>query len=84
MINSIIIKIVKKNEFPKYFLIDNEYTSDRQNIAMTFNEYYVNIGSKLASSIWILDGVNFKNYLNETLEECFAFQQVDKDKVGIT
>ena len=52
---------------------------------MTFNEFlYANIGSKLASSIWILDGINFKNYLNETLEQCFAFQQVDKDKVGIT
>ena len=71
----------KKNEFPKYFLIDHEYTSDRHNIPMTFNEYYANIGSKLASSIRIPDGVNFKNYLNTPLEQCFEFQKVDRVKV---
>ena len=48
---------------------------------MTFNEYYVNIGSKLASSVRIPDGVNFKNYLNTPLEQCFEFKQVDRDNV---
>ena len=53
----------QKNEFPKYFLIDNEYTSDRHNIAMTFNEYYVNIGSKLAGSIRIPEFIEEFNFL---------------------
>ena len=39
MINSIIGQN-KKNEFPKCFVLDNNYISDKQKIADAFNEYY--------------------------------------------
>ena len=33
------------------FLINNQYTTDRQTIANTFNKYFINVGSSLAKKI---------------------------------
>ena len=33
------------------FLINGQYVSDRKTIANTFNNYFINVGSSLASSI---------------------------------
>ena len=33
------------------FLINGQYVSDRKTIANTFNDYFINVGSSLASSI---------------------------------
>ena len=33
------------------FLINGQYVSDRKTIATTFNNYFINVGSTLVSSI---------------------------------
>ena len=58
MINSIIGQN-KKNEFPKCFVVKNNYISDKQKIADAFNEYYAEAGTKLAQKIETPDGINF-------------------------
>ena len=35
----------------KYFLINNQYTSDRKTIANAFNKYFINVGSTLANNM---------------------------------
>ena len=41
----------KNNNFPKRLLINNKETCDEENIANEFNQYFVDVGSKLAENI---------------------------------
>ena len=80
MINSIIGQN-KKNEFPKCFVVDNNYISDKQKIADAFNEYYAEAGTKLAQTIRTLDGINFQKYMNLTVAPDFEFHTTNRNTV---
>ena len=40
-----------KNSLPKHFILNNRIIFDQKTIANSFNEYFVNVGPKLASEI---------------------------------
>ena len=46
----------------KLFIINNQYTTDRQTIANTFNNYFMNVGSSLA-----------KIFFNQIPIRCYMF-----------
>ena len=40
-----------KNSLPKYIILNNRNIFDEETIATSFNEYFVNVGPKLACEI---------------------------------
>ena len=81
MINEIINKKKFSNSFPKQFLINDNLESDPKTIAQQFNNYFVEIGPKLASSIKNNDHGTYKDYLNNPIQQTFLFNSINKSEI---
>lgn len=85
---STINNILNRNSVPKQlpgsFLINDIVTSDRQEIANGFNNFFVNIGSNLAKDIGSPSTrINFNDYLkSEKTDSTFQFDLVSPNTVG--
>ena len=83
---STIKTILNKNQlncdFPKYFLANGVYISDKKAIANKFNEYFINVGPSLADSINMPDGQSFTDYLRIPTACTFNFEKVSHQVVS--
>ena len=80
-INEIINKDKKKKNFPEQFLIDDKLISDKSMITNKFNQYFVEIGPKLAEKISLPKNKSFEEYLRNPVTQHFSFSLIDKDNV---
>ena len=60
----------------KELIIDDAIISDEQSIAKSFNNFFVNIGTKLASEINDLPHEESTNNLSPTVESIFKFNEI--------
>ena len=63
-----------------HLLINDIKITDSNNIANTFNSYFVNLATDLLSRIPLTPG-NFENYLNLPLPNSFYFTEIKEDEV---
>ena len=82
MIKEVINKSKNKQDFPKYFLINEEQISDPLTIANRFNEYFVNIGPNLANRITAPSNTSYKDYLTDDIRTSFRFSVVTNVEVS--
>ena len=76
-----ICKKKKKEEFPKYFLENDDIITDDQGIADCFNDFFVNIGPNLSNKISPPDGKSFKDFLTSSISSSFTFSLVTEEEV---
>ena len=79
-IKEVINKTKNKHDFPNHFLIDDVNVSDPLMIANKFNEFFVNIGPKLADGIISPLNTNFKDYLTSECNTSFKFSLATNDQ----
>ena len=66
-----------KFEFPKCFHINRLRVTNNKDIATKFNEFFVNIGSKLANSIKSnTNDIPFTSYLKNKTSSTFSFSEI--------
>ena len=83
-IKDILNKSTKKDQFPKFFMVNDIKLDDPRDIANGFNKYFVEIGPKLANSIAPLPNKSFTDYLKKPVTKNFTFMNVtDKQIVEI-
>ena len=65
MLNNILNRRAKAKELPKEFILGGttKKISNPQEIANAFNEYFINIGPKIANKIKNTTNASFENYL---------------------
>ena len=80
-IKQIINRSDKIREFPKYFNIDNIEVSNPTEIATKFNDYFTEIGPKLAESILPPQGRYFTDYLKTPAQINLNFTDIDEKTV---
>ena len=76
VIKSILNKSNCNKHFPKYFLIDGDFTNDPKIIANKFNQYFTNIGPELASKISQPTDKSFRDFLRQPTDKIFKFELV--------
>ena len=69
----ILNKKESKSEFPPYFIDKDRRISGSQNIADQFNEYFIQIGPKLAGGIDIANKLPFDSYQQNPTPSSFQF-----------
>jgi len=74
-INSLLGKGKKNGQLPESFNFNNTDVTDKSVIANEFNNFFTNIGPKLASEIPYRNG-NFMDYLKEPRDNIFNFDLV--------
>lgn len=72
-INSILNRHKISSTFPEYFSIDGSIVSDPLIIANAFNDFFINTGPRLASSLISPKGTSYENYLIEKPDSSFNF-----------
>ena len=80
----ILNKKKSKSEFPPYFIDKNRRISGSQNIADQFNEYFIQIGPKLAGEIDTANKLPFDSYLQNPTPSSFQFDYttpIDVEKI---
>ena len=80
----ILNKKKSKSEFPPYFIDKNRRISGSQNIADQFNEYFIQIGPKLAGEIDTANKLPFDSYLQNPTPSSFQFNYttpIDVEKI---
>ena len=80
-IKDIINKTKSKGDYPEYFIKDETKITDDNDIANEFNNFFVNIGPKLAAEIDKPHDVDFKDYLCNPVQTEFNFKLVDNGDV---
>ena len=71
-----------KFEFPKCFHINRLRVTNNKDIANKFNEFFVNIGSKLANSIKSnTNDIPFTSYLKNKTSSTFSFSEITEETV---
>ena len=71
-----------KFEFPKCFHINRLRVTNNKDIANKFNEFFVNIGSKLANSIkYKTNDIPFTSYLKNKTSSTFSFSEITEETV---
>ena len=76
LINTLLGKQNKNHTSIKELIIDDAIISDEQSIAESFNNFFVNIGAKLASEIDDLPHEESTNNLSQTIESIFKFSEI--------
>ena len=80
-IKGILNKSNAKSDFPSHFLVNGAKTSDAQLIANKFNEYFVQIGPKLASNIKTDNRSSIDTYLRRQYFTNFAFNLTNPNEI---
>ena len=66
---------------PDIFKINNTKVDNKLEIANAFNDYFKNIGEKLADNIHYNGSMSFDNYLKKSNETEFSFSQITEKQV---
>ena len=66
---------------PDIFKINNTKVDNELEIANAFNDYFKNIGDKLADNIHYNGSMSFENYLKTSNETEFSFSQITEKQV---
>ena len=82
VIRNILNKNKSKSSLPDEMKINNCLIKDKETIAHSFNKYFANIGSTLASGLKDVPDNSHMNYLNDPVSTFFSFQNVDEDTVS--
>ena len=69
------------DKFPNVFLIDNKMCSDKDLIANKFNEYFAQIGSRLAWNIDVANKRSHESYLGNPCEVEFNFTLTTPEEI---
>ena len=69
------------DKFPSVFLIENKMCSDKDLIANKFNEYFTQIGPRLAGNIDIANKRSYESYLGNPCEVEFNFTRTTSEEV---
>ena len=81
-IKQLLNKNYKQFECPSTFKINGVNISDKKEIAQQFNNFFVNIGSKLAETILPKHQIKpFDSYLKDQCNSTFNFVPVTRDEV---
>ena len=70
-----------KYKFPNVFLIENKMCSDKDLIANTFNEYFTQIGPRLAANIDVANKRSYESYLGNPCEVEFNFTRTTPEEI---
>ena len=81
-INEVITRKTKEN-FPEFMKINNDITTDKYNIANSFNIYFNKIGIDMASTIEHKSNVSFNSYLKPKCHTNFSFKSIDEKDIKI-
>ena len=81
VIRYILNKTHGKKDYPAQFNLNGAHESDRTLVANSFNQYFTNIGKKLANKITNPVGKSHKDYLNFPCQTRFNFTIVDENAV---
>jgi hypothetical protein len=76
----ITLKKVNYNSFPTLIKVGNERITDVAAIASEFNEYFTNIGTKLAESIPVVNS-SYKKFLRKPHGNSFMLIPVDCSEI---
>ena len=82
VIRNILNKNKSKSSLPDEMKINNCLIKDKETIAHSFNKYFANIGSTLASGLKDVPDNSHMNYLNDPVSTFFSFQNVDEDTMS--
>ncbi|NJK82731.1 MAG: hypothetical protein HC912_01880 [Saprospiraceae bacterium] len=80
-INSIMNKTKSKKQLPKYFVVNRSEVSGEKEIANGFNQYYVNIGPKLADRISTPQNKCFHDYFKDLCSKEFILHEINQDVI---
>ena len=81
-INNILNRNKRVKSFPQFFKDDGIEIENKLLIANKFNNFFTNIGPKLAEQIDTPTNYHFKDYLSERLQYKFKFEMVDEPTVN--
>ena len=70
-----------KTLFPSFFIIDNKEITNKEIIAANFNDYFTNIGPKLAAKINSTNKPSYMSFLTNPTEHTFSFAEVDSGEI---
>ena len=76
-INEVLHKTTKSKEFQDTFMINGNLINDKATIANKFNEYFVEIGPKLAEKIDMPENQSYKDYLKYPFHRQFHFKPIE-------
>ena len=82
LINKVLNKTETEDSFPHYFIIDGQAFNDKKAIANMFNNFFTNIGIKLANDITVSPDHNFKDYLLNKPGVSFSFKSVSELEIN--
>ena len=81
-IKELINKNRKQHDFPKSFNVNGILITDKKKIANEFNEFFANIGSKLAETIYNKSTNNtYNSYLKNKSTHTFTFKLTSEEMV---
>ena len=83
-IDEVIKRNGNKSEFPTNFIHEGRIIKEDADIAETFNDFFTNIGPKLASEIKSTCQKSYKAFLTEKITSNFNFHTVDVEHVKKT
>ena len=76
-VNIILGKRGKDSEYPTHLIHEGQIVKEDAAIAQSFNDFFVNIGPKLANEINISSNRSYKTYLTEKISSSLSFDLVD-------
>ena len=79
-IKAVMNRTNKHNDYPEHFKVDDQIISEPRLIAEAFNDYFINIGPKLANAIEVSNN-HFTDFLAPTCSHNFEFESVTIDIV---
>ena len=80
-IKTLISSSIDKNKMPDCFNVNNKIITDSHEIAEEFNNFFINIGPKLASQIPQYNDLTFQSYLNSPCRTTLNFNPVQQEDV---
>ena len=81
-INELLSKKLKKSNFPRHFLSGDSIITDDRDIANCFNNFFTDIGPKLANDITSPSNKAYTDFLREKIAHSFYFNTVTNDQVS--
>jgi len=83
-IKNMVNRTQQKDDYPKYFLVNELPEYNQKIIADNFNKFFIDIGLKLANTITPPKNKSYKDYLVNTIHTTFKFNCVKEDCVKKT